>query len=264
MLEAKRVSQTGLVVYEQCPHQYYLRYIEGLRWPAPVSEASRRLERAGQLGQRFHRLVEQHALGLDVDRRAYADPDLGRWWDRFRSEPPEVPAGTVYSELTLACRLGDVLLTATFDRIVVHEDGLTIIDWKTSKHRPERDDLEKAWQTIVYLYVLAEAAAQVSDQPWPPEAIELVYWYAEHAGIPQRIPYSSEQHAEAKTRLQSVLAHLAGTAPADYPRTDDLTICAGCLYRTYCQRDEQEAGDLDDALAGLWADDSFNEDAFVR
>ena len=57
-------SQSSLQDYTDCPRRFQLRYIEQLKWPAVESEPVLDNERRQQEGQLFHRLVQQHRIGL--------------------------------------------------------------------------------------------------------------------------------------------------------------------------------------------------------
>ncbi|MBC6941055.1 MAG: hypothetical protein DWB59_13745 [Anaerolineae bacterium] len=72
-------SQSSLQDYFDCPRRFELRYLE-----EPVLENERRLAE----GSFFHRLAQQHLLGLPADKltRLAASPDLSRWWDNFQRD----------------------------------------------------------------------------------------------------------------------------------------------------------------------------------
>ncbi len=71
-------SQSSLQDYVDCPRRFQLRYIEHLAWPAietePLLENERRLREGQQL---FHRMVQQHLIGLPVEKltRMAGTPD---------------------------------------------------------------------------------------------------------------------------------------------------------------------------------------------
>jgi len=60
-------SQSSLQDYFDCPRRFQLRYIEHLAWPAVETEPVLENERRQQEGQLFHRMVQQHLVGLPVE-----------------------------------------------------------------------------------------------------------------------------------------------------------------------------------------------------
>jgi len=60
-------SQHNLQDYVDCPRRFELRYLKKLAWPAIQSEPVLAIERHMQLGERFHRMVQQHQSGLPAD-----------------------------------------------------------------------------------------------------------------------------------------------------------------------------------------------------
>jgi hypothetical protein len=63
-------SQFSLQDYYDCPRRFQLRYIEQLKWPAVETEPVLENERHQQEGQLFHRMVQQHQIGLSDGKLA--------------------------------------------------------------------------------------------------------------------------------------------------------------------------------------------------
>ena len=61
-------SQSSLQDYSDCPRRFQLRYIEQLQWPAVETEPVLENERRQQEGQLFHRMVQQHLIGLPAEK----------------------------------------------------------------------------------------------------------------------------------------------------------------------------------------------------
>ena len=217
------LSQSSLAAYDTCRRRFWLRYAEQLDWLAPAPGQGAR-EEAQRQGLRFHRLVQQHALGLDVAPRvARSSPALQRWWENYRQHPPPAPKGTTRSELEIDAPLGTRGLTATFDRLVAGDNGRwLIIDWKTGQQPPDRARLAASWQTTVYPFVLVEGGRALSGAPVQPEQVTLLYWFAEHPQRPVRFDYDAAAHEEARQRLTAALSDLHPPRTAeDFPKTDE-------------------------------------------
>ena len=280
-----RFSQSGLQAFDRCRRRFFLRYVDELEWPAPVTDSEEQWEKATRRGQLFHLLVQQSALGLDVDATVAAngDPVLSSWWENFLRFAPRPGDGErAISEVELTAAVGEFSAVAKFDRIVLPASGsgasMRIIDWKTGRLRPRQAELQRSWQTAVYCYVFAEAGGALTEGEnsgaIDPGRLELQYWHAEFPDALEPIRYSAAQHAEAEDRLRSAIAEIAYLAekaePEGFPRTVDERECRHCEYRSYCGRgrspgafaeweilpvsdeegDEGEAGPLTEELAG--------------
>ncbi len=75
-------SQSSLQDYSDCARRFQLRYIDQLHWPAVESEPVVENERRMLEGQIFHRMVQQHLLGVPKEKleRMANSSNLQRWW----------------------------------------------------------------------------------------------------------------------------------------------------------------------------------------
>lgn len=79
------LSQSSLQDYTDCARRFQLRYLERLSYPAVESEPALENEKHLREGEFFHRLVQQHLIGVpgeQVGRLANTD-NLKRWWANF-------------------------------------------------------------------------------------------------------------------------------------------------------------------------------------
>ena len=259
-------SQSSLQDFVDCRRRFQLRYVYRLAWPALETEPALEAERYLQQGARFHRMVQQHLLGVPAGRlsRMIADEGLGRWWHNYLSfvqtlrqqtetpaegaaEHPLFGAARGYPEISLSAALSGYRLEAKFDLVMVLPGGgARIYDWKTSRHRPDRRWLARRLQTRLYPYLLTRAGAVLNDGgDLPPEKVEMIYWFADHPGQPERIAYSAQAVQDDETYLSELIATLQRLGEDDFPLTTDLRRCAYCSYRSLCDRGAR-AGDLDE------------------
>ncbi len=240
-------SQTSLQDYLDCPRRFELKYILGRRWPAPEVENLLEFERRMAQGERFHHLIHQHQVGIDASALSESidDDDVRRWFEAYRrSGLADVP-GERRPETTLIVSLGDHLLLAKFDLLVIEPGGRAlIVDWKTGRQAPRPDRLVGRMQTVVYRCVLALGGdAHYGGQPIPPEQIEMIYWYAEGGGELRRFVYDSAQFAADRALLRGLMDEIA--ARRSFPLTEVVERCRFCPYRSLCDRGVR-AGPLDD------------------
>ena len=242
-------SQQNLQDYADCPRRFQLRYLEKVAWPAvkaePIAEAERRI----RLGQRFHRLVQQHTLGIPSEQleAGVDDQELRRWWHNFLAAPPrDLPTGIRRAEVSLSTSLAGYRLTARYDLLAADPGRqLVIVDWKIK--RPKRvKSLEKRLQTVVYPYVLVEAGAAFNGGgAVQPEQVTMVYWFADFSDDPLILAYDASQHAANGERMRILIREIETRTQETWPLTDSGFACRFCTYRSLCNRGSL-AGDLDE------------------
>ena len=237
------LSQSSLQDYTDCPRRFQLRYMDRLAYPAEESEPALENERHMQEGEYFHRLVQQHLLGVPVERLSGLanTANLARWWANFSNDTALLglfgtPGLRTYSETTLSAPLGSLRLLAKYDLIAANPDGkLIIYDWKTYRKRPRNDWLAARLQTRVYRALVAKAGDHLNgDRPILAEQIEMVYWFADFPSEPARFPYNANQFRRDWDGLVTLAAEISSAR--EFPLTEDVSRCRFCPYRSYCDR----------------------------
>ena len=191
-------SQSSLQDYFDCPRRFQLRFIQHLAWPAVETEPVLENERRQQEGQLFHRMVQQHLVGLPVEKltRQANSPDLSRWWENYLGYEFELGDYSKYTELALTAPVGSHRLMAKYDLIAIKPGQKAIIfDWKTYHKRPKDEWMAARMQTRVYRALLVQAGAYLNGgEPIQPGQVEMVYWYADFPSEPTRFPYHAAQY----------------------------------------------------------------------
>jgi len=256
-------SQSSLQDFVDCRRRFQLRYLKRLSWPAVETEPVLEAERFMQQGALFHRLVQQHLLGVPAGRleRMVAGDDLARWWANYLELHRELEgtgalSGQSYVEVRLSAPLAGVRLEAQYDLVVVLPDGgARIYDWKTGprpgRPRPQRPRLAERLQTRLYPYLLVRAGAQLNaGQPLLPEKVEMVYWFAGKPAPPERFAYNVQAFQQDEAYLSELIETIQRLGEGDFPLTPDEGRCAYCVYRSLCERGAR-AGDLAEAEGDL-------------
>jgi hypothetical protein len=245
-----KFSQSNLQDYQDCARRFELRYLQRRQYPAPVAEPLAQLERQRQRGEDFHRLVQQHQLGIDEPMlsRSVQDEELQGWWQSYLAfaRTHLVQSQEHFTELALLTEINGHRVTAKYDLIVLSDRGqLLIYDWKTSERKPKRASLAQRMQTIIYPFVLAEASGQLLRGSGQLDAsrIQMCYWFTAQPDSPEIFEYSAEQYAADRATLTGLIAEI--NARTSFEKTQDLRHCKYCVYRSLCDRGQQ-AGDLDE------------------
>jgi hypothetical protein len=203
-----QLSQSHLQMLETCPRKFQSFFLDSLTLPQP-SVASENQE----MGSQFHQLVQQHALGLEIQPLLDQHPKLQEWFRRFKEAPPPLIAGLQQNEYPCTLTLENFTLIAVFDLLIQGAHEAQVVDWKTY-HRPHRAQrLEQHWQTRLYLFLVSEVLGYAPDQ------ISMVYWFAESGSKPMlngvsqnwlSIPYSLAMHQQTQKTLKQLLTSLYG------------------------------------------------------
>lgn len=246
------LSQQQIQDYLECPRRFQLRHLDYLSWPDLPYPPD--VEAAFSRGRLLHRLIERYFLGLPVSREEIVDPVVAAWWDTFMAFGPKPDTGRILPEASLTVPVGNHQLRGRFD--LVHLDTLqtplvaTVYDWKTSKPR-DLPWLRKAWQTRLYLALMAEGGGALpgaQGQLLDPDLISLVYWYLDDPEQPVRVEYSRDWHAENWQTLQRTVDAIDASLRAnEWPKTDDWSACRYCAFQVYCGRQDTGRADLTDA-----------------
>jgi hypothetical protein len=263
------LSQSSLQDYMDCAQRFKLRYLDRLSYPAPETEPTVENEKHQQEGEYFHRLIQQHLIGIPAEQISkFANTaNLQRWWDNFQ-HAPELSAlremiengkkdlSKLYPEATLSAPLGNYRLLAKYDLIALQDGKAIIYDWKTYRKRPRNEWLAARMQTRVYRALLVQAGAHLNGgKPFEPEQIEMVYWFPDFPEDPARFPYTSAQFQRDWDTLLKLSEEVASAS--SYPLTEDRQKCLFCTYRSYCERGIR-AGDVEQAEAEMEAEELFD------
>jgi hypothetical protein len=241
-------SQASLQDFADCPRRFQLRFLLRLAWPAVESEPALENERYMQLGQRFHRLAQQHLLGLPEERLAPPEdePELPQWWANYLScgaalaaeaGGPERPM----VEISLSAPFGGHRLVAKYDALALLDaptgKRVRILDWKTSRSRPRRERLASRLQTRVYPYLVCAAGACLNrGAAFLPEQVEMVYWFSAFPEKPEVFRYSAEQYRQDEAFLLGLIRQIESLAAGDFLLASASDACRFCTYRSLCDR----------------------------
>jgi len=260
-MQLNTLSQSSLQDYVDCARRFQLRYLDRLSYPAIESEPALENEKHQQEGEYFHRLAQQHLIGIPSEQitKLANTSNLQRWWENFLNAKDLTGLRDLtglHAEATLSAPLGKFRLLAKYDLIAIKNGKATIYDWKTYRKRPRNEWLSARMQTRVYRALLVNAGAHLNDnRSFQPEEIEMIYWFADFPNEPARFAYTSAQYK----RDWDLLTKLADEidSASSYPLTDDRQKCAYCPYRSYCERGVR-AGDMDQAEAEMEAEELFD------
>jgi CRISPR/Cas system-associated exonuclease Cas4 (RecB family) len=257
------LSQSSLQDYSDCPRRFELRYLQRLDYPAIETEPALENEKHQKEGEYFHRLVQQHLIGIPAEQvgKLANTENLQRWWENYinaKDLPGLQDLSGLYPEITLSAPLGKFRLVAKYDLIAIGKEQVTIFDWKTYRKRPKNEWLHIRWQTRVYRALLVQAGAHFNNgKLFAPEQIEMVYWFANFPAEPARFIYKADQYKRDWDALTKIADEITNASRFAFPKTDEVSKCSYCPYRSYCNRGIR-AGDAADAELETEAEELFD------
>ncbi|WP_345319295.1 PD-(D/E)XK nuclease family protein [Candidatus Villigracilis proximus] len=92
-------------------------------------------------------------------------------------------------------------------------------------------------------------------QPFAPEQIEMIYWFADFPTEPARFIYTADQFKRDWDALTKIAEEIK--TASHFPLTDEVSKCNYCPYRSYCNRGIR-AGDAADAELETEAEELFD------
>ncbi len=243
-------SQSSLQAFVDCQRCFELRYIEKLRYPAIISQPVLEREHQMDVGQLFHRLVQQYFVGIPpaILSENIKDAQTAGWRQAWLAFAPLIGLPEIrYPEHTLCASLDGHRLVAKFDLICVEKgERILIMDWKTSQHRPKSTWLQERIQTRLYRWMAAHATAHLhGGSPVSPEQVEMVYWFPAFPDQPERLPYSTSQFQADEQFLLELIGDICSRQAGHFFLTHQERRCEFCEYRSLCGRGV-EAGQMDD------------------
>ncbi len=237
-------SQSNLQSYVNCPYQFYLRYVIGLKWPGADTANQSDFEKDMAAGSRFHQLLHQYFIGIDsqlLRQTAKNDPDLrlAGWFDAFTHQFNEILQGRLFPEHTIQSRIDNFPVMAKYDLLQINKKRYTIYDWKTSRNVPSDTTLQNRIQTRVFPFVLANSL--LGSEGFESYKIRMVYWEVSKPSSPFLLDYSRDKYDQDRSFLLNMITTLL--ANNNFLKTKDIRSCRYCLYRSHCNRGVL-AGDL--------------------
>jgi PD-(D/E)XK nuclease superfamily len=246
-----RLSQSNLKLLATCPRKFQHLYLDQYAVPVGLEQGARMAE-----GSQFHLLMQQHALGLPIAPLLEGNPALKTWFNAFQQSRSTILALGSDEQIlwqqsehlrTMARR--DHVLTVVYDWVMLGATQGQILDWKTYPKPRSAAKLAVDWQTLLYLYVLAETTTVV------PEQLSMTYWFfqsgASDAVQSQRVGYSRQRHMQTQQELDTCLGQLTqwleayAQRGASLPQVDVAAgHCANCTFALRCGR---SASQVDEA-----------------
>ncbi len=192
--------------------------------PRPLTlQTLRTLWRESLIGQGYATRAEADAALMRGDGML---EEVFRWWNNAQERDASLILVAVEKSFRLSLKgstTPDIVITGRFDRVERTDEGLRIIDFKTTNPRAQQD-VENDLQLSIY----ALAAAEI----WKEPVSELILLCMTEDGVTeQKTARSPSQLKDAATMIR-LLAERIQTG--DYAPTPSVNVCRNCPFRGIC------------------------------
>lgn len=156
--EFTQIASDALKSWSRCKRQFYYKTVKKLQWPADIQHF--------RLGRDVHKLLDYQARGLNCDLLLqHSLPDVQVSWRKLKDHrlvnlPVVANEWAFHVPIAVKKEQQAGWLTGRIDRVSRDGNRILVIDWKTGTGVPRNP--ESDWQTMLYLFALAEVAASPS------------------------------------------------------------------------------------------------------
>ncbi|MBE9115175.1 PD-(D/E)XK nuclease family protein [Lusitaniella coriacea LEGE 07157] len=250
-----RLSQGHLNLLEACPRKFQHIFFDRLSSPTTPEQQERMA-----WGDRFHRLMQQRELGLPVDALLNESDPLQHSTLALVRAAPEIFAAKSdrwrEAEHYRTLQFQGSLFTVIYDLLIQDDRAAQILDWKTYPLPGNRVKIAANWQTRLYLFVLGETTAYLTEQ------LSMTYWFVKLPEQPKSLTfsYSRQQHEQTKQDLSELLERLEGyiqdyrDRALPFPQVPEAKgECRFCPFNRRCGRGEtqQNTAEIQDWQASI-------------
>jgi CRISPR/Cas system-associated exonuclease Cas4 (RecB family) len=260
-LASFQFTQSNLQDYLDCKRRFLLKHVQRLSWPAIPSEPVLEYELFLQKGIIFHRLAYQFFIGIPSDslKLIAENEGISDWWSSFLEYVNRKISkdAILLPERMIKIRREDHLVSVRYDLLVVEDDKIHIIDWKTSQQSFSLVNARQRIQTRLYLYALKQAGSiLINTKPFKAEKISMSYWFAQFPENVVDISYDDLALKDDDQYFIQLISEIKAGKEGDFVMTQNQSRCSYCVYRSLCDRG-REAGTGEDVFAIQDPDSSF-------
>jgi len=219
-------SQNSLGVFQRCPKMFEYIYIDGISGKGVDPELKKSIER----GTDFHILAERYFNGMK-DYFYIRDEQLLEWMDVLEKRYAEKV--DCKSEFEIRQDKDEIRLMAKYDLLIVEDDKIKIVDFKTNKNPYNVGVMEESIQTKVYMFLLGEnlknifLGKEIKD-------ISMEYFQLNYPENKIYIEYNEKKHEKNKKILKELIGELKKNKIKFFIKNNET--CEKCGFESFCKK----------------------------
>ena len=137
-----------------------MRYMEDMSWKND-SPMDVEYYKGMKIGLDFHLICERYFSGVELGVEN-SNEELIKWTKALQAKMPLNKDNIYLPEYEIKMVKNHIKLQAKYDLIIIKPEGkVEIWDWKTESRKLNRKEMDKRFQTIVYMYILKEKSNEI-------------------------------------------------------------------------------------------------------
>jgi len=185
-------SQNSLSIYKFCPVKFKYIYLDGV---FENIDSSRLRE-----GRDFHLLAERYFKDIDDNFFYINDSKLVKWGEILKESFPLQKNVRYLSEFEIK---KDKKILGRYDLIILKENSIEIIDFKTNEKKYEKNRIEESLQTKIYMYLLGESIKKFGN--YKIKNISMRYFQLNFPKDDLTIVYNEGLHEKNRKELENLI-----------------------------------------------------------
>lgn len=238
-------SQNSLNTFSKCPLKFKLKYIDNIAWKNDSEEDDEYYEGI-RIGLDFHLICERYFSEIPIGNEKCSEELIG-WTNSLYDLMKIEKQNTYLPEYEIKIIKNHIRLQAKYDLIVIKPDGcIEIWDWKTENRRLVHKDMEKRFQTIVYMYVLKERFEGILEKKIDIDKIKMIYWQPQYPENIIAINYSEDKHRENENIISEVIQNIDKyDFLKDFNKNLYVKQCKFCEFNYFCNNEKIDFSIID-------------------
>ena len=219
-------SQNSLGTFQRCPKMFEYIYIDGISGKRVDPELKKSIER----GIDFHILAERYFNGMK-DYFYIRDEQLLEWMDVLKKRYPEKV--DCKSEFEIRQDKDGIRLMAKYDLLIVEDDKIKIVDFKTNKNPYNVGVIEESIQTKVYMFLLGENLKKIFPEKKIKD-ISMEYFQLNYPENKIFIEYNEKKHEKNKKILKELIGEIKKNKKNFFIKNNET--CEKCGFESFCNK----------------------------
>ncbi|MEG2789141.1 MAG: PD-(D/E)XK nuclease family protein, partial [Romboutsia sp.] len=192
-----------------CPLKFKYKYIDKINWKQDDIE-NREYYEGLKKGRDFHLICERYfnniPLGIDNKQNIF-----NLWMSKIKKIVPIKNEYIYLPEYEIRYNLGDNIIQAKYDLVILKEDKIEIWDWKTENKKIDYKSIENRMQTIVYMFLVKEVIPKLWGIDIDTKNISMKYYQPLFEDGIVTISYNDEKHNANKIKLNEYINMIINT-----------------------------------------------------
>lgn len=236
-LEYFYYSQNSLSTFSKCPLKFKLKYIEDMSWKND-SPMDIEYYKGMKIGLDFHLICERYFSELPIGAESSLEK-LGEWTKSLQTKMTLNKENIYLPEYEIKMMKGNIRLQAKYDLIVIKPEGeIEIWDWKTENRKLDKKEMEKRFQTIVYMYILKEKSKEILGIDIESQNIKMFFWQPEYEKETTEISYSQIKHNENEKFIEKIITNIDDyDFQKDFNKELYSNQCKFCEFNYFCNNE---------------------------